>query len=201
MATRGVLESHERRLYRQATSDGMIDLFFGVYLLCFGAAWLALGGFSVFAVVLPAALVPVAIAARSRFVQLRLGYVKWAEPRRAAEKRDRIGLLAAGVLLFLVAVSVYFLADRSADSIDVLRAVAPAIMALLLAVLALAVAYAMRSSRFLAYGALLAAAGVWTAVQDSDPGRAILACGLAVAATGLWMLIRFVRKNPVPRGE
>ena len=200
MTDKGVLDSYESRLYRRATSDGMIDLFFGVCLVFLGAAWVGLGRFPVLAVVLPAVFVPVAIPARSRFVELRLGYVKWSESRRTTEQHDRIGWLAVGALLFLVAAAVYVLVLRSAASIGVLEAIAPGIVAWLVAVLALGLAYVMRARRFAAYAVALAAAGAATAVQDANPGWALLVCGIAVAVTGLWMLIRFVRRNPIPRG-
>lgn len=201
MASHDVLTAHEARLYRQSTSDGMIDLFFGLSLALFGAAWAWLGTFSVLAVVLPAALVPVAIAARRRFVENRLGYVKWAAPRRKAEQRDWTGLLAAGGLLFVVATSFYLLGNRSAPSTDVLQELAPGIMGWLLAALALALGYAMRAWRFFAYSAVLAVAGGMTALWNAEPGWAILASGLVVAAAGVGLLLRFARENPVPGSE
>lgn len=201
MTNHDVLKAHEVSLYRRATSDGVIDLFFGLYLVCLGVAWIWLAGLSVFAILLPAALVPIAIATRHRFVENRLGYVKWAEPRRKAERRGWTGLLAVGALLFVVATSFFVLGSRSILSTNVLEAIAPAIMGSLLAVLALALAVAMRTPRFFAYGFVLASAGVISAMQDANPGWSILAGGLMVAASGVAMLRRFVREYPAPGGE
>jgi len=201
MTNRDVLTALEDRVYRRATSDGMIDLFYGLFLVCLGTVWIWQSDFSVFAILLPAGLIPIGIATRSRFVERRLGYVKWAEPRRKLEQRDWTTLLVSGVLLFLVAMTFSFVGNRSDVSTDILEAVAPGIMGWLLAMGAFAVAGALRTRRFLAYGSLLAAAAAMTVLRNSEPGWSILVCGLVVVAAGVVMLVRFARDYPVPAGE
>lgn len=200
MDSRGVLDSMESQVYRRAYSDGIIDLSVGAFLLWLGAAWIWLPDFSGLAGVLPAAFVPVAMAVRKRVVENRIGYVRWTEPRRNKERSTRIGLLAAGTVL-LLGVAVFFLVDRSVSSDAVLGAVAPGLMAWLLALLSLALAYAMEAWRFVAYAGALSVAGLVTAMQDANPGWPLLASGAVVTITGVIMLIRFLRANPVPEEE
>lgn len=201
MDSRGVLESLESQVYRRAYSDGVIDMFVGVSLLWIGAAWISLPDFAGLAGVLPAVFVPVAMAARKRVVEGRFGYVKWTEPRRNKERRILVGLLGAGMLLFLAGIAVFFLVDQSIVSDDSLETFMPGLLAWLLAVLSLALAYAMAAWRFAVYAVVLAAAGVVTAMQDANPGWSMLISGAVVTITGVVMLIRFLGDNPVPGEE
>lgn len=198
MSDRSVLQSLESDAYRRAYSDGIIDLFVGVSLLWIGTAWIWLPDFAGLAGVLPAVFVPVAMATRKRVVEARVGYVRWSEPRRNKERRNMIGLLAAGVLLFFAGIAAFLIVDNSLVSEDVLDLIAPGLLAWLLAILALALAYAMEAWRFVVYGAALAVAGLVTALQEANPGWPLLAAGVVITITGLFMLVGFLRSNPDP---
>jgi hypothetical protein len=198
MSDHSALQSLESDAYKRAYSDGIVDLFVGVSLLWIGAAWIWLTDFAGLAGVLPAAFVPVAMAVRKQVVETRVGYVKWSEPRRNKERRNLIGLLAAGVLLFFVGIAAFLLVDRSLVPEDVLDLVAPGLLAWLLSFLALALAYAMEAWRFVVYAITLAAAGLVTALQEANPGWPMLTAGLVVTITGVAMLVAFLRDNPVP---
>lgn len=198
MSDRSVLKSLESDAYRRAYSDGIIDLFVGISLLWIGLAWIWLPDFAGLAGVLPAVFVPVAMATRKRVVEGRVGYVKWSEPRRNKERRNLIGLLGAGVLLFLAGIAAFLFVDGSLVSEDVLESVMPGLLAWLLAILALGLAYAMEAWRFVAYAIALGIAGVVTAMQQANPGWPMLASGVVITITGLIMLIGFLRANPHP---
>lgn len=198
MDNHSVLQSLESDAYRRAYSDGIIDLFVGVSLLWIGLAWIWLPDFAGLAGVLPAVFVPVAMATRKRVVERRVGYVKWSEPRRNKERRNLIGLLGAGVLLFLAGIAAFLVVDGSLVSDDVLDSVMPGLLAWLLAILALGLAYAMEAWRFVVYAAALGIAGVITAIQQANPGWPMLASGVVITITGLTMLIGFLRANPAP---
>ena len=201
MAERGVLESLENRAYRRAYSDGIIDLFVGVSLLWIGAAWIWLPDFSGLAGVLPAVFVPIAMTARKRVVESRLGHVKWSEPRRNKERRNLIGLFAAGAFLFVLGVAAFFMLDQSTVSLDSLGSFMPGLLAWLLAVLALVLAYAMEAWRFVLYALVLAVAGLLAAVQSANPGWPMLSAGAVITLTGVTMLLMFLHANPVPEEE
>lgn len=198
MSDRSVLQSLESEAYHRAYSDGIIDLFVGISLVWIGLAWIWLPDFAGLAGVFPAIFVPVAMATRKRVVETRLGYVKWSAPRRDKERRTLIGLMAGGVLLFFAGIAAFFIVDRSLVSDEVLDLVAPGLLAWLLSVLALALAYAMEAWRFVVYSLALALAGLVTALQEANPGWPLLASGMVITATGLIMLVGFLRSNPVP---
>jgi hypothetical protein len=198
MSYRSVLKSLESDAYRRAYSDGIIDLFVGISLLWIGLAWIWLPDFAGLAGVLPAVFVPVAMATRKRVVEGRVGYVKWSAPRRNKERRNLIGLLGAGVLLFLAGIAAFLVVDGSLVSEDVLESVMPGLLAWLLAILALGLAYAMEAWRFVAYAIALGIAGVVTAMQQANPGWPMLASGVLITITGLIMMIGFLRANPHP---
>lgn len=198
MGSNGVLESLEGQAYRRTYTDGTIDLFLGVSLTWIGAAWIMLTDYAALAGVLPVAFVPVLITARKRLVENRLGYVTWAEARRNKERRNLIGMFAAGMGLLVIAMAGFLVVDRSDISTSTLAPIAPGLLAWLLAILSLALAYATESWRFASYAAVLSTTGLVTAMYEANPGWPILASGAVVAITGLSMLIRFLSAHPVP---
>jgi hypothetical protein len=189
------LQSMEKAAYRRAYSDGIIDLFVGLSLLFIGAVWIWLPDYSGLAGILPAVFTPVAITARKQYVEKRLGYVRWSEPRRNRERRNLIAAVAVGVLLFVAAVGVFAI-DRTSIDESVLTLIAPGLVAWLLALLTLAVAVMIDAWRFALYGAVLAVVGLFTALQDANPGWPMLAAGAVTVVAGSALLIAFTRTNP-----
>lgn len=189
------LDSLEKSAYRRSFSDGIIDLFFGLSLLFIGIVWLwnpDLGGL---AGILPAALAPLVIPIRKQFVEPRVGYVRWGQPRRHSERRRLLLMLGAGVLMFLAVGLI--IASRA----SVPETVAPALIAWLLAILSLGLAMIMDAWRFVAYASVLALAGLVTGLQDANPGWPVLAAGVVAVAIGVGLLVAFTRANPVPEDE
>ena len=105
-------------------------------------------------------------------------------------------LFTFGVLLFLGGIVAFFVVDQSLAGDDVLDVVMPGLLAWLLALMSLGLAFMMESWRFVVYALVLAGAGVVASVQEANPGWPILAAGIVVAATGLGMLVEFVNHNP-----
>jgi len=192
------LQSMEQSAYRRAYSDGIIDLFVGISFLWIGAAWIWLPDYSGLAGILPAVFVTVAIAGRKQFVERRLGYVRWSEPRRDRERRNLIVLLGGGVFLLLMSVLVLLVVEDSLVDETMLDLLAPGLLAWLLALLALGLAVLLEAWRFVFYGSALAAGGLATALLDANPGWPLLGSGVVIAITGLVMLVLFVKSHPVP---
>lgn len=198
MSDQDTLQSLEGRAYQRAYSDGIIDLFVGLSLIWIGSIWIFLPDYGGLAGILPAVFTPLAITARKQFVESRIGYVRWSEPRRNREHRSLVMVLVAGVLLFLAGIVAYFVFDRAVAGEDVLDFVAPAILAWLLTLLTFLLAFVMDAGRFLIYATVLGAAGLAAAMLSSNPGMPLVAGGVAISVTGTIMLIRFIRLNPEP---
>jgi len=188
------LGAMEREAYRAYWSDGIVDIYLGLSLLFMGVMWTWPNGLSAVAGVLPAILVTPMLAGRKRFVEARLGHVEWRPTRRGWELRNQLLLLAAGVVLFLLAVVVYttVVPDGSGDG-----RIAPGILAWLLALLSLGLAILLDARRMLLYAAVLAVGGMVVVSLEAEPGWPMLAAGIVAAIVGLAMLRRFVARYPV----
>jgi len=190
------LSTLEREAYRTAWSDGIVDIYVGVSLLFMGAMWTWVPGMAGLSGLLPAVLVLPMLSLRRRFVEDRLGHVEWRPARRGWERRNQSVLLAAGLGLFLLAI-VASLALGGGVTGD--RSLAPGIMAWLLAVLALGLAFLLDARRMVLYAAVLAAGGVVVVLLEADPGWPMLAGGAVATGVGVAMLRRFIERYPVIR--
>lgn len=187
------LETLKRASYRDTYSDGILDIFVGVSFLWIGSAWIWLSDLAGVAGVLPAVFLTTMLAGRKRFVESRTGYVKWSEPRRRWERRNLWMVFAAGVGLLLAGVGVFAAASSDTDLMDT---VAPGLLAFLLALLAVGLAFVMETWRMLGYAAVLAIAGVITASAEANPGWPLLGTGPCIAVVGVALLIRYARRYP-----
>jgi hypothetical protein len=183
----------EREVYRAYWSDGIVDLYLGGSLLFMGAMWTWVDDLSGIAGIIPAILVTPMLAARTRFVQARLGYVEWRPGRRRWERRNLLLLLSAGVGLFLLAIAVYLFGTPPGGELQL----APGILAWLLALLALGLAVLLDARRMLLYATVLAVGGLIVVLQQAEPGWPMLACGALATTIGLAMLRRFAERYPV----
>ena len=147
--------------------------------------------------ILPAVLIAPMLAARKQIVEGRIGYVKWAEPRRRWEQRNLIGVLAAGVLLLVLGVVAYVAVTQSSPDSDVVSALMPGLLAWLLALLAIGLGFLMQTWRMFAYAAVLAVGGILAAWADCNPGWPMLAAGVVITGTGAIMIVRFLRDHPI----
>ena len=191
------LQNLERRTYRGFYSDGIIDIYVGISLLWIGVAWIWLPDIAGLAGVLPAIFITPMLAGRKRFLEQRIGYVKWTEPRRQWEHRNLVAALIAGTAFMLLGVGVYTFASDSAANRDILGNVAPGLIAWLLGAVTIDLAVLMSARRMLAYAGVLVAGGIWTAQANASPGWPLLPAGILITATGTAMLIGFIRNNPV----
>jgi len=197
MANEQDLQALEREAYHGSYSDGIIDIFVGVSLLWIGVAWLWLPDFAGLAGILPAVFVVPMLEGRKRFLEPRVGYVTWGASRRRWEQRNLAALLAVGVGFLLLGVAVFFIVNGSSTDSDVASLLVPGLIAWLLALLAVGLAFLMATWRMLAYAGVLAVGGIATAWAEASPGWPLLAAGVVVSSTGIAMLVRFVRRNPV----
>jgi len=188
------LGAMEQEAYRAWWSDGIVDIYVGVSVLWIGAMWTWVNDLAGIAGVLPAIFVAPMLAAHKRFVGARLGHVEWRPPRRGWERRNQLVLLAAGLGLLLLGVVTYLVVDtRGAGGLRL----APGILAWLLALFAVGLAFLLDARRMLLYASVLAVSGIVVVLLEAKPGWPMLACGAVATVVGVVMLRRFIERYPV----
>jgi hypothetical protein len=189
----------EVEAYRARFDDGLIDFYVGLSLLWIGVMWVWFDDLAGLAGVLPAIAVAPFLAWRNSFIEDRAGYVKFTAQRRRWERRNLILAFAAGVMTFIAGIAAYVLAVNAAPGDDLLAAIGPGLIAMLLAIMLGGLALITGLVRLLLYAAVLAVGGVVAAVGDLNPGVPLLAAGVVVTLTGSIMFFRFVRTHPASR--
>ena len=186
----------EATAYRGSFSDGLVDVFVGLGLLWIGASWILLPSLVPLSVVGPPVIAVALFPVRQRVLEPRVGYVRWTAPRRHWERRQLVGLFAAGATAFGLAAFLASYAVASGETLPEARTFAPAIPAALIAIPAVAVAVATGLGRVWVYVLILVAAAGVTVAYDLEPGWPLAVGGLGVLLGGLWLLARFLRSTP-----
>lgn len=195
------VERIESEVYRSRFDDGTIDIFVGLSLMWIGIAWMFLPSLSGLAGVLPAILVAPFVSWRTRFLEGRLGYVRFAPQRRKWERRNLLVAVAVGVALLVLGMVGYFVAASDLSLPDLLGTLAPGLIAFLLAAAAAGVAVITRTWRLWVIAAMLAVGGLLAAINDGNPGAPLIPAGLVAAVWGSAMLVSFVHEHPVPESR
>jgi hypothetical protein len=191
------LRSLEGSAYASRWEDGLLELFAGTALLLVGVAWLTpmagLGG------VAPVLLIPFWPLARRAVTEPRAGYVEFRADRKAKERKAHMNLVLLGVVAFVLGVAAYLVVSRDVVGRDgLIMMLVPALPGLLLALGAIVTGWMLGLSRWFLYAASLALLALMGVYFDAHPGVYMAAGGALVAASGLTMLVRFVRSHPLP---
>jgi hypothetical protein len=204
--TKTSLREIEKKTYMSYHQDGLIDIFVGIYVLLFGLGILLLTvtDFSTwFAIpaIFPAIMIPVWISAKKRITMPRIGYVKLGS--RVANKLMAIfiGLMVAGLGVFMV----FTFASRTQTWASVLRDLLISngmiIIGISAATISSLFAYIMGLNRLYAYGLLILVlffAGYFITIPFE---YILVTIGLAVIINGFVLLTRFIRKYPLTPGD
>ncbi len=186
----------ETDVYRSRFGDGSIEIFIGLSLIWIGVAWMFLPSIAGIAGVFPAVFVAPFVAWRQRFLEARVGYVRFGSERRKWERRNLFLMLLAGALMFVLGVSVYFLVASPESGGDTLAILSPGLIAFILAAMVVGIAVLTGAWRMLIFASVLVAGGVFAAVNDTNPGLPLIPAGAVAAAWGTTMLVRFTGKHP-----
>ena len=205
MNKRMSLKEVEKRTYMSYHQDGLLDIFVGVNVLLFalGILLMTVTDFSTWFVIpaiFPAIMIPIWISAKKRITMPRIGYVKFGS--RGANKLMAVlvGLMVFGLGTFMV-----FSFSSSQGWALSLRNLIISNGMIIIGVAAASIsslfAYTMGLKRLYAYG-LLTLVLFFTGHFIIIPLEYFLVTiGLAVLITGFVLLMRFIRKYPLPQGD
>jgi hypothetical protein len=208
------LKEIEKKTYMSYHQDGLIDIFVGIYVLLFGSGILlrTVTDFSTWFVIpaiFPALMVPIWISAKKRITMPRIGYVKFRSGGANKLTVIFIGLMVTGLGTFM-AFSFAGTSQGWALTLRNLRALTLRNLIVSNSMIILGVsgitisslfAYTMGLKRLYAYG-LLTFALFFTGHLVTIPFEYfLLTIGLTIVIIGLSLLIRFIRKYPLPQGD
>jgi len=206
MSKKTSLREVEKRTYMSYHQDGLLDIFVGAYVLLFGLGILftAVTDFSMWFVIpgiFPAIMVPIWVSVKKRITMPRIGYVEFGS--RGANKLMAIfiGLMVAGLGVFMV----FTFASRSQAWALTLRNLIISNGMIIIGIGAAAIsslfAYTMGLKRLYVYGLLTLAlffAGHFITIPLE---YFLLTIGLVIIINGFVLLMRFIRKYPLPQGD
>ena len=187
----------ESRIVRFFWNDGLLDILAGTGVFLIGLAWqfdlVALGA------VAPAILIPFWKPLRTRITEPRLGYVELSSGQQRRNQSFVVGSIVVGMVVLLAGIAGYVAVVRGAR--DHLGGLAPAIPALILAVMSLSVAAVTRVFRFVQYALALGVFGIAVVELEQEPGWALIAGGLVAILGGAVTLFYFVSRYPASSEE
>jgi len=181
----------ETRIYRAYWQDGLLDLLAGMTLLLMGTGWVL--GFMLASTIVPPLALVLWPSLRARLTEPRLGRVRFNPERMLNLRAGVVALLTAGVIVGGLVI-LKNLHQRPPSAFE--QWLAPAIPALILALLALCCAGALRLARLAGYALVFLASGLLVAVLGAEPGWALLIGGAIAGLAGIVMLGRFLRAFP-----
>jgi hypothetical protein len=204
--TKTSLREIEKKTYMSYHQDGLIDIFVGIYVLLFGLGILLLtvtdfGTWFVIPAIFPAIMIPVWISAKKRITMPRIGYVKIGSRGASKLMAIFIGLMVAGLGVFMV----FTFASRTQTWASVLRDLLISngmiIIGIAAATISSLFAYTMGLKRLYAYG-LLTLVLFFTGYFVAVPFEYLLVTiGLVIIINGFVLLSRFIRKYPLTQGD
>ncbi|VVC02864.1 Uncharacterised protein [Candidatus Burarchaeum australiense] len=186
-----------RKAYMSVFEDGLLDICLGAWFILFGL--MTLVGASVFMVFLYFLIAPAWYAGKRLITVPRAGLVKFP-PKSMSKEQARNRMLAAAVLGAVIAAMTMWLfsALSKASSFSEFFFVGQMFVVLLLVG-----TVALKLWRILLYAAVTEAAVLYLEFATSLPEvqkETIFfgVMGSAIVLGGLWFLMRFLQKNPLP---
>jgi len=181
------------RVLTSSWNDGLIDTLAGLGVLLMGVSWqfdlVPMGSIA------PALMIPLWHPLRRKLVEPRTGYMEFGVPTQLRLSRSMWMMALLGAGAFGIGVAGYFYASDNLAVADV--SWIAALPAILIGIGAFVAGFAFGIPRFPLYALVFVLCGVATAVLGLEPGLAMIAGGTVAAATGLWLLGRFLREHPV----
>lgn len=207
MTNKTSLREIEKKTYMSYHQDGLLDIFVGVYILLFGIGILLLTmtDFSMWFIIpaiFPAIMVPIWISAKKRITMPRIGFVNFGV--RGANKMMALflGLMVAGLGAFMVLGMGAFTDQGWALTLkDFLISNSMIIIGIAAATISSLFAYTMGLKRLYGYGLstfVLFFTGYFLGIPFE---YFVVTIGLVIIISGFVLLMRFIRKYPLPQGD
>jgi len=197
------LKEIERRAYMSYHQDGLLDIFAGLYILGFGLGIFMdiIWDFGMGVIIIPGGLIAVAlpiwIAVKRKITMPRIGFVKFG-PAGGTSKLMAIfiGLAVAGLGFFFVFTLATF-QSGSRQWLDLIFQNGMLILGFGSLAVCILFGYSMGLRRLYAYGLLAMITLVIGHLLDIFFAYILSALGITVIATGVALLIGFVKKYPL----
>lgn len=197
MSKESDVDKLESDVYRSRFDDGSVEIFLGLSLIWIGSAWVFLPDFAGLAGVLPAVFVAPFVTWRTKFLESRLGYVRFGPERRSWERKNLLIAILAGVAILLLGVGVYLVVSSDRPIPDMIESLLPGLIAFLLAAFVAGLGLITGAWRLYVVAAVLVIGGVVAAIYDTNPGAPLIPAGFVAAIWGTVMLVGFTRQHSV----
>jgi hypothetical protein len=195
MSQNANLKKLERKAFLSYHQDGLLDIIIGLYITGFGV-FIATGNV-VFMTIgwLPIMLF---IPLKNRITVPRFGYVRFSSQRQST---FRLALaVVVGVLLLAFFTGMFFFVSSGQMPARVeafLRQYDMFVLCTLMSIILLAVGVLIGLKRLYIYAALLILSSAIGSYLWLNPSIYLIGVGFVILATGLMMLVRFIRKYPL----
>ncbi len=197
------LKEIEKKVFTSYLHDGMWDLYGGLILLGFGISMVIDWDYILLAF---AAIAIVPLLIRKRILTPRLGIVKFSPERQAKTKKSRI--FAIMTLTFTMLLGMLFVVLFSTGTMpqwldawisDYFLVFFGGMQAAIITT----AAYIVSVRRFYVYALLVLFAFILASLlrPDDMEGIPIAVAGGLILLSGIVIFIRFLRHNPLPKGE
>ena len=180
----------QQRTYQSNHQDGLIDMIIGLSMIGFGLNMAFDSSVFLFMSWMPIIFY---VPFKNRITVPRIGYVKFS----SSNLRLAVAL-CAGLLVMLFVVGLYLFVVSDNISLQLREWLGQYLwLGGLVAVCFLGAALLTGITRFYAYAGLILlifSVGTWLAIQ---PFFIVITSGLLIEITGVWLLVRFLRKYPL----
>jgi len=200
------LKEIEKKTYMSYHQDGLIDIFVGVYILLFGSGILlkSVTDFTTWFVIpaiFPAIMVPIWISAKKQITMPRIGYVKFRSGGANKLTVIFIGLLVAGLGVFMAFTFASTTQAWASALRDLMVSYSMIIIGIGAATISSLFAYTMGLKRLYAYGLLTLVLFLTGHFITIPFEYLLLTIGLAIIINGFVLLMQFIRKYPLTQDD
>jgi hypothetical protein len=207
MTKKNSLRETEKKTYMSYHQDGLLDIFVGIYVLLFGIGILLLtmtdfSTWFIIPAIFPAIMIPIWISAKKRITMPRIGYVNFGVRGVNKMMAIFIGLMVAGLGGFMVFGLGASMSEGWALTLrDFFISNSMIIIGIGAVTVSSIFAYTMGLKRLYGYGLLLFVlfvTGYFIAIPFE---YLLLTVGFAIIISGFVLLMRFLRKYPLPQSD
>jgi hypothetical protein len=204
MTKQDTLREIEKKAYMSYHQDGLIDIIIGFYALAFGLGIILdivydFGFAAIMPAILIAIILPLWIHAKRKITMPRIGFVKFG-----ARESNKLFAVLVGLMVVGLGVSILFAVAMVQDGppfwLDILFQYGMIVIGLGSAVIASLFAYSMGLKRLHGYGLLILALFTSGHFLSIPFQYLLLAIGSVIITSGAALLVRFVRRYPLPKG-